>query len=322
MRAPLVSVITIFLDQERFLAEAVESVLAQTYPDWELLLVDDGSSDASPELARAYARAHPERIRAMAHPGGANRGMSASRNLGVSASRGELIAFLDADDVYRPEKLSQQVMALATHPEAGMVYGATEHWHSWTGAPADCARDVRRRLGVEADRLVEPPVLARRYLSGAAQTPGTCGVLIRREAIEAVGGFEDRFRGLFEDQAFFYKVALQSPIYVESGSWDRYRQHPASTVRRLQARRLYSGSRPTALRYDFLRWLEAYLAREGVEDVALRELLERELWPYRHPRLYALLAPLRLARLARTQLESRVRALPSPLPSAGRSSGP
>src|SRR4051812_27035882 len=115
MPAGLVSVITIFLDGERFLAEAVDSLLAQTYADWELLLVDDGSSDGSTAIARAYAAGRPERIRYLEHEGHANLGMSASRNLGLQHARGEYVAFLDADDVYRPEKLERQVALLQAH---------------------------------------------------------------------------------------------------------------------------------------------------------------------------------------------------------------
>ena len=107
--APVVSVIIIFLDEQRFLDEAIRSVFEQTFSDWELILVDDGSTDSSPAIAACYATAHPQRVRVVRHPGGINRGMSASRNLGLAVARGEFIAFLDADDVYRPEKLAVQV---------------------------------------------------------------------------------------------------------------------------------------------------------------------------------------------------------------------
>src|ERR1043165_10106697 len=106
--APAVTAITIFLNEEKFLVEAVESVLAQSSQDWELLLVDDGSSDGSTEIARSYAERHPDRIRRLEHPGHANRGMSASRNLGVSQARGRYVGFLDADDVWLPGQLAEQ----------------------------------------------------------------------------------------------------------------------------------------------------------------------------------------------------------------------
>src|SRR5215218_10922420 len=95
---PLVSAIIIFLNEERFIEEAIQSVFAQSYENWELLLVDDGSSDASTRIALRYAEEHPGRVRYLEHPGHQNRGMSASRNLGISHTKGEYIACLDADD--------------------------------------------------------------------------------------------------------------------------------------------------------------------------------------------------------------------------------
>ncbi|HEX8089705.1 MAG TPA: glycosyltransferase family 2 protein, partial [Blastocatellia bacterium] len=96
----LVSVIIIFLNAEEFIAEAIESVFDQTYSDWELLLVDDGSTDASAEIALRYAAGYRGRVRYLEHEGHQNRGMSASRNLGIASARGEFVAFLDADDVW------------------------------------------------------------------------------------------------------------------------------------------------------------------------------------------------------------------------------
>ena len=132
---PLVSVIMIFLNAERFITSAIESVLAQTYAAWELVLVDDGSTDGSSAIARRFAQLQPARIRLVEHEGHANRGMSASRNLGLRQARGAYIALLDADDVYLPAKLERQVAILQAQPEAAMVYGATLHWFSWTAQP-------------------------------------------------------------------------------------------------------------------------------------------------------------------------------------------
>jgi glycosyltransferase involved in cell wall biosynthesis len=102
MSLPLVSVIIIFLDEERFIQEAIESVFAQTYSHWELLLVDDGSKDASTQIARRCAETNPGRVRYLEHEDHRNRGMSASRNLGLQHAKGDFIAFLDADDVWLP----------------------------------------------------------------------------------------------------------------------------------------------------------------------------------------------------------------------------
>src|SRR5215212_3401935 len=132
---PLVSAIVAFSDAERFIEEAIESVFAQTYDNWELLLVDDGSTDGSTRIALGYAERYPSKVRYLEHPGHQNRGTGASRNLGIEHAKGEYVAFLDADDVWLEHKLGQQVAVLNSHPEAGMLYGATHYWYTWTGNP-------------------------------------------------------------------------------------------------------------------------------------------------------------------------------------------
>lgn len=294
--APLVSVITIFLNAERFLEEAIQSVLAQTYGHWELLLVDDGSTDGSTAIARAHAARDPARVRYLQHPAHANRGMSASRNLGLREARGEYVAFLDADDVYRAEKLERQVALLEAHPEAAMVYGATTHWYSWAGA--GIGPDVPRRLGVPPDTLVDPPELLVRYLRGMAQTPGTCGVLVRRGIARQLGGFDETFRGMYEDQVFFSKICLESRVFVESGQWDLYRQHAGAHTRRMDAQGEWSrAGDPNAATHRFLDWLAAHVASRArtvapARHPRLARAIAAARWPYRHPLLAAAVRPL------------------------------
>lgn len=293
--APRVSIVTIFRNAPVvFFEEAIASVLAQTENEWELLFVDDGSTDDSTEVARRAAAAHSERMTLLTHPDGGHRGMSASRNLGIEAARGEFVAFLDADDVYLPEKLERQIEVLEAHPEAGVVFGPTVHWWSWTDDPADRERDTVRRLGAPPESLVPAPELVRAYLERRADTPATCGVLVRRAAIAAVGGFDARFPDLYEDQAFFFKLLLVEGAYVEGQAWDRYRRHPEA----LCEVRIRSGDHAddysvTASRRYFLEWLDDYFKLTSVNDAGLRRLLRRELWPYRHPRLRRASAALR-----------------------------
>jgi len=285
---PLVSVVIPVWNAENFFAEAIESVLAQTWPHWELLLADDGSTDASPEIARSWAARHPGKIRCLEHPGRVNRGESASRNLGLRAGRGDFFAFLDADDVWLPVKLERQVPLLAARPEAGMLYGNTEYWFSWTGAPEDAGRDFAPPLGLPPGTLLEPPHLLTRFLRRKAAVPCTCGLLVRREALERTGGFEEAFRSMYADQVFYAKLALAAPVLVDGGCWERYRQHPGSccavakregTVR--EARRVY------------LTWLAGALEERGISDPELWRALRKELWACRYPRLDRALLPLR-----------------------------
>src|SRR3954447_218586 len=126
----LVSVIMIFSDAEEFFEEAIASVVAQTHSSIELLLCDDGSTDGSTATAREWARNHPA-VRYLEHPGHAHHGMSSTRNLGIAAARGHLVAFLDADDVWDSDHLDHEVSLLQSHPEAGLVCGQAVDWHSW-----------------------------------------------------------------------------------------------------------------------------------------------------------------------------------------------
>jgi glycosyltransferase involved in cell wall biosynthesis len=283
---PLVSGITPFLNAAKFLEEALVSVLCQTYDRWELLLVDDGSTDGSSAIARRYASDYPTRIRYLEHPGHVNRGMSASRNLGIAAAAGEYIAFLDADDVWWPRKLEHQVGILAAHPEAGMVYGPTLLWYGWTGKTEDVVRNTNRRLGVQTDVVVTPPELVELYLRDIAETPGTCGALLRRKAIDDVGGFDDAFTGLYEDQVFFYKIALKWPVFVTSVCLDSYRQHPDSCCAIAERAGQLRWDQPHAAERALLEWLVRHLAAQKVTDRRLWRALDRRFWPYRHPILH------------------------------------
>jgi glycosyltransferase involved in cell wall biosynthesis len=285
-QTPLVSVIIIFLNAgETFFEEAIASVFAQTYPHWELLLVDDGSTDISTQIARQYAYQYPNQVHYLEHESHENRGMSASRNLGIQQARGSYIALLDADDIWLPQKLEKQVAILETHPEAAMVYGSTLMWFSWLAA-ADLLRcDRQRNLGVEPDTLISPPTLVPMFLQQKAETPGTCSVLMRRELVQAVGGFENSFRGMFEDQAFFYKVCLRAPVFVESGCWDRYRQHlnNSCTISQLQGQ--YSPYEANPAQLNFLNWFKQYLMEQNVRDPDIWQALATALHPYRQPSL-------------------------------------
>jgi glycosyltransferase involved in cell wall biosynthesis len=280
---PVVSVVTIFLDAERFLDEAVESVFAQTFPDWELLLVDDGSTDRSATIARDWAGRHPDRVRHLTHPGGENRGMSASRNLGIARVRGSLVAFLDADDVWLPGKLAAQVQLAADHPEVAMVCGPTQYWYSWR-AGAERRQDGLREIGVPGDAVVHPPRLLTGMLRDEVNAPATCSVLLRREAVATVGGFEESFRGMFEDRAFFGKIYRTFPVYVADAWHDRYRQHDDSACARAVRAGTFHEADLSPAHEVFLRWFDGYLRGVGESRADVLAAMDAALWPYRHPR--------------------------------------
>jgi glycosyltransferase involved in cell wall biosynthesis len=301
---PVVSIVTIFLNAEEFIEEAVESAFTQTYAQWELLLVDDGSTDGSSEIARRYTARNPERVRYLEHAEHANRGMSASRNLGARNARGKYVAFLDADDVWLPQKLEEQVALLNGQPEAAMVYGLSEFWYSWAGDHKEGNDDFLHDLGVPSGTLIQPPTLINHFFFAQdAAIPGPTDVLVRREAIEQVGGFVDEFRGAYEDEVFYAKICLNVPVLAVDTCWDRYRQHPGSSNSVVER-----AGEEYATRVVFLTWLESYLAEQGVKDSQMLRALRKELWRCRHPRFSE-------AWKGRSQLISNIvrRVLPQPV---------
>jgi glycosyltransferase involved in cell wall biosynthesis len=272
MPRPRVSIVTIFLNAQRFLAEAIDSVLAQSYGDWELVLVDDGSTDGSSAIAREYAARDPARVRYLDHPNHINRGAAASRNLGIAASRGECVAFLDADDVWLPHKLERQVTILDSQPDAAMVCGAAEYWHGWSGRPEDMARNHVPALGVDGDRIHRPPALAvALHPLGTGTAPCPSDLVVRRRVLDQLGAFDEGFVGsrqLYEDQTLLAKIYLHAPVYVSTETWIKYRIHPESCSAEVDRRGDYH-----AVRRAFLHWLEQYLRRQQVDHPEVRAAL-------------------------------------------------
>ena len=113
---PAVSVILSVYNGEKYLAEAIDSILAQTFSDFELIIVDDGSSDSTASIARAYAQ-RDSRIRFMQLA--RNMGLADARNHGIAAARGEFATMMDADDISLPQRLEKQVGFLRANPAIG-----------------------------------------------------------------------------------------------------------------------------------------------------------------------------------------------------------
>lgn len=272
----LVSIVLIFLDEEKFISEAIASVLAQTYDNWELILVDDGSTDGSSAIAKSYEFKFPAKVKYLEHQGHKNCGMSASRNLGINSSGGEYIAFLDGDDIWLPQKLAQQVAILEAQPDAALVCGRTKWWYGWTDRPEDKQRDFIQKLDLPLSSLAQPPAVLLLFLKD--EWASLCDILVRRKAIEAVGGYEDSFTGMYEDQAFHAKLCLNFPVYVSNQCWYLYRQHPQACTIKTHAAQKYHRSRQA-----FLIWLEQYLIQQRAKNTEVWQFVRQNLWHYRHP---------------------------------------
>jgi glycosyltransferase involved in cell wall biosynthesis len=283
-QTPAVSVVIIFYNADRFLEQAIASVFSQTDQDWELLLADDGSTDRSSDIALAYVHRSPKKVRYLEHPGHQNRGMSATRNLGIRQSRAPWIAFLDADDVWETNKLSEQRRLLALHPTVGLLYGSPLYWFSWS---PELFRfpDCQPGISTPPETLVSPPeLMLKNYPLGPGPAPCPSDFVVSRFWAERVGGFEEHFRGhhqMYEDQAFLAKIYLHAPVYVSGQCWLRYRQHPSACTSTVRDTGHYR-----EVRQFFLRYLEQYLRAQEIKDPTVWHALRRAFWPYEHPHLW------------------------------------
>lgn len=290
-QAPLVSVIISFLNEERFLSAAVESVLGQDYANWELILVDDGSTDGSTEIAKDYVKRHSDKIIYTEHENHANKGLSASRNRGISLARGKLAAFLDADDIWTSTKLRNQTDLMIANPEAAMLCEACEYWHSWND---ESKRDVLVQIGEikgtpfvssiigARDKVFDPPALAESlYPLASGEAPSISGTIIRKSVLEKHSGFEEQFTGMYEDQAFLMKIYLNEPVFISSLCYHKYRQRRDSVSQTANSEGKYHFWRRL-----FLEWLQLYLKQNDVRGEEVKKLLKRALEPYHRPGLY------------------------------------
>ena len=275
----LVSVSIPFYNCERYLSEAIESVLAQSYSNWELLLVDDGSTDRSTEIARGYAAKWQCRIAYLEHSEHRNRGLTCSRNLGARNSTGEYLAFLDSDDVWSPHKLRDQIAIMEAHPEAGLIYGLSEYWHDWE-ADGEGQQENHVPLLAPGEKLYLPPTLLQISSPlGAHRSPCPSSFLLRFSAFDKVGGFEECFNPkthqLYEDMAFLVKAYLNIPVFVSSCCWDRYR------CRRLSMMHSLEGTiREESARQYFFRWLWRYLHPYRIAYPGIWRAFRRKAWVY------------------------------------------
>lgn len=282
MENPLVSVITPFYNVAPYLQEAIETVLHQTYSHWELLLVDDGSTDGSREIALNYVKLFPEKIKYLQHPDGVNKGLPASRNLAVQQAEGEYLALLDADDYWLDNKLAYQISIIKQHPEVSMICGASMYWYSWADEQKE---DIIIPVGGPLDKTIFPPTAALSlYPLGKGAAPCPCSIMIKKETAIRYHGFEEQFNGkyqLYEDQAFFVKIYLHEVIYISSEALDRYRQRPDSIMTQSQQKNDYF-----EVRRFYLHWLQKYLKDEGINDPAVLKKVKEALFPYKRPFIY------------------------------------
>lgn len=183
--APAVSVVIPLYNTERYIAESTRSVLAQTFADFELIIIDDGSSDDGPAIVQRMSDA---RIRLIRQD---NRGLAGARNSGIRAARAPLVAFLDADDAWHPEKLARHVAHLRANPEIGVSF-------SFSRLIDDAGAPIGLQQSPTSDAQFDIGDLFCRNPVGNGSSP-----VIRRAALDAIAFDDDRLgRTCWFDESF------------------------------------------------------------------------------------------------------------------------
>lgn len=210
---PTVSVVMPLYNQEPYVEAAVRSLLAQTFSDFELIIIDDGSTDASLTIVRRLASSD-ERIRVYNQK---NFGRAITRNRGVKLARAELMAMLDPDDIAMPERLALQVEYMQEHPEC-VALGAQFESVCMKGIPLNVSSLPLDHASIEA-RLLED--------DGQALTQGVS--MMRRTVCLAAGSYNAQYAA-GEDADLFLRMALKGQLANLPQTLLQYRQHPKSTV--------------------------------------------------------------------------------------------
>ena len=206
VRDPLVSVIVPCYNGAAFLEETLRSALAQSYAQVEVVVVDDGSTDSSPEIARRFP------VRYIRQP---NRGLCEARNVGIRESKGDYLVFLDADDRLKPRAIEAGLRALSQRPDCAMTVGDHVFIAADGGYLASSTKECPAHSHYEA-------LLKSNFIEMIAS------VLFRRSVFEEVGGFDATLR-VAEDYELYLRIARALPICCHAAIVAEYRKHGTNT---------------------------------------------------------------------------------------------
>jgi glycosyltransferase involved in cell wall biosynthesis len=271
-KLPRVSVIVPVYNGQAYLAEALDSALAQSYRSFEVVVVDDGSTDASAAIARMYSYRSDGRVRLVSQ---ANAGLPGARNSAMAAARGEFFALLDADDVWMPNHLAHAVAALDADPAVGLVHANIERIDA-----------VGRSLGVPLRfwRLQDDAYTAIALRHEHVSCPTA---VFRRSCIDAIGGFDARFTGLgCEDRDLWLRIAEDWKVRYLDSVAARYRVHGSNMsgnrekmgrARRLLVEKLAQSPRGAALARHANAMIDSDLGNELLAQGDCRGALKAQL---------------------------------------------
>jgi len=224
---PKVSVVVCTYNQQHFIRETLDSILAQTYTNIELIVSDDGSSDDTPQILHEYAARHPDRVIAVFSD--QNTGIAANINRGLARRTGEYVSWLDGDDVMLPTKLEKQVALLQQHPEAIGCYHDSEVFDSETNQSLGKMSELYNGSSELKQGQLADWLRPRYYFVPSA--------IMARSAACPPHGFDTRLKHLSEG-LFFIELFRNGTLLAISEVLVRYRRHAANVSTNQQARDL------------------------------------------------------------------------------------
>ena len=268
-RPPKVSVVIAFLNGENFLAEAIASVFNQTFSDWELILVDDGSTDRSSRDAQTLAE-RDERVTCVTHPQRENRGLAESRVLGSSLARGEYLIFLDHDDKFLPRALEILCALLDAHRNVSAVFAGTLFW---AFDPSLGEKDAASSYGRLGTGLTSGKRMLRDLTLSDAHHPAICSSMFRRQAYLCARNAGPAYPGMYEDTALLMQLLTGGDVFLTNETVSAYRLHAASICHRAKTAGDLTDQGFSRDRYRFLRWAARNVRMDPVSRVLLRLVL-------------------------------------------------
>ncbi|MBD2577590.1 glycosyltransferase [Oscillatoria sp. FACHB-1406] len=257
---PKVSAIIPAYNAEKTLRDTIQSVRQQTFTDWELIVIDDGSTDSTADIIKAIP---DDRIHVFSFP---NAGLAESRNRGIDRARGEFVAFLDADDLWTTDKLAAQVEALEQHPEAAVAY-------SWTDYIDESGQFLRSGMHVTANGDVYQKLLLGNFLENGSNP------LIRKQAFQKVGQF-DKLVPTCQDWDMYLRLSAQYPFVAVPFPQVLYRVSPNSmsfNFDRHEAGALQAISKTFATAPQSLRYLKKFSLANFYKYMTFKSLDSGEL---------------------------------------------
>lgn len=245
----LISIITTLYNGSKLFSETADSVLGQDFKNWEWILFDDGSTDGTQNIASELAEKYSDKIFYFEHKDNRNFGTAYTRNRAIEKSRGEIISFIDQDDIWFNNRLSRHYNIFESLKDCSMIWSPALYWYK--------ERTFKQPVGKDGKGLnsgiYEPPELVENFLKDLRCTPLPSASMVRRKHFDEVNGFEESVKGS-EDIVLWLKLASCFRICYDDEIIVKYRKHFDSTLRQAAKSGIMN-----QWNLEFYRWVIEFL---------------------------------------------------------------